>query len=185
MSLSGPFVSQARARSSENAAAFSCLYERGLYGVCIGLLRQELDTLLRASYLWHEDTDPEEARRLFRMSADGEQWTTLSPKGRPIRLTDKEMLDVASHLGGWEQLVYVVGCRLIHLSSSHLYRVNDPMAALEAHDRAKITSYLREFHGASSPELSFEDVVRLLPSVMQKLVSNVNFYLGELKERYG
>ena len=45
------FSAQINARTLENTEAFEVLFDKQLYGVCIGLLRQELDTLMRLTYL--------------------------------------------------------------------------------------------------------------------------------------
>jgi len=53
------FVSVVRARSIENNDAFELLYKSKFYTVCIGLLRLELDTLLRLCFLWRPETASE------------------------------------------------------------------------------------------------------------------------------
>lgn len=50
------FLAGAKARSLENRKSFGLLYDQGCHGVCIGLMRQELDTLLRLSFLWRPET---------------------------------------------------------------------------------------------------------------------------------
>lgn len=51
MSYLERFYKQVTERTLENKNAFKVLFDQQLYGVCIGLLRQELDTLIRLVYI--------------------------------------------------------------------------------------------------------------------------------------
>ncbi|MEQ1546777.1 hypothetical protein [Methyloglobulus sp.] len=184
MNAAKQFLSQAKARSVENSDSFKILHEQKKYAVCIGLLRQELDTLIRVSYLWHEDTTPNRARKLMELSANGKEWGEINLKGKFIRITDRKMVDLASHLGGWEQLIYNYGCKLIHLSNFHLHQAFDPVATLDKAEKDNIIKYLSTYHSYSKSDLIFSDVTEYLPLVMEKLTNNVDFYIKELKDRY-
>jgi len=178
------FLSQARSRSKENSDSLELLHQHGKYGVCIGLLRQELDTLIRLSYLWHEDTSEEEAIRLMQQSVAGTLWSKLTPNGKTIRITDREMVNLASHLGGWELAIYEFGSKLIHLSDFHLYDSIDPVAGLTAEAREMLGGYMAFHHGWRGTDLTFKDLIDNLPKIMKKLTDNVEFYIEELEERY-
>jgi hypothetical protein len=178
------FLSLVNARSKETFAAFTLLYSGKLHGVCIGLLRQELDTLIRLCYLWQSSTSDEEAWRLMSLSIDGQEWKIVGPKGKLERLGDKRMVNLASHLGGWEQLIYDFGCKLIHLSNAHLYETTDPIALMPEQEQEALVGYLRSYHGYSGKAASIKEVIYYLPKVTEKLSGNVNFYVEELEERF-
>lgn len=184
MSASHRFLSQVRDRTAENIASFSLLYANGNYSVCIGLLRQELDSLLRLCYLWRPETSTNEAISLMQDSTQGRKWTYRNKKGKTVTLHDKDMLGFASFLGGWEELVYVFGSKAIHLSDLHAYKTHDPFNALSEEDRIKVISYLSSYHGYDKQTISMADIHAYLPKVMTKLTDNVEFYLEELSERY-
>jgi hypothetical protein len=184
METSEQFLSLVKARSEENAAAFALLHANKLHGVCIGLLRQELDTLIRLCYLWQSSTSDEEALRLMSLSINGQEWKILGPKGKFERLGDKKMVGLASHLGGWEQLIYNFGCKLIHLSNAHLYETEDPVALMSEQEQEALTGYLRSYHGHSGNAASIKEVIYYLPKVMEKLGGNVGFYVEQLEERF-
>lgn len=175
------FISQIKARSTENRKAFEILYPAETYGVCIGLLRQELDTLIRLCYLWHPDTSSKEALKLIELSVQGEEWGRVNAKGKKIRIQDREMINLAEHLGGWEQLIYNIGCKLIHLSKFHLYKTEDPVALLSQEDQDAIAGYLTSYHGYEGGTISMKIFVQYMPNVMEKLFSNVEFYMEELE----
>lgn len=178
------FLSLAKARTEENSSAFALLYGAEKHGVCIGLLRQELDTLIRLCYLWQPTTSDEEAARLMSLTLEGQEWKILGPKGKLERLTDRRMVDLASHLGGWEQLIYKFGCKLIHLSDAHLYETEDPVALLPVEDRTALVGYLSSYHGYAGSTSSIQQVISYLPQIMQKLQSNIGFYIAELEVRF-
>ena len=82
------FIRQVGFRQDENRKSFYLLYDKKIYGVCIGLLRQELDTLIKLCYLTHENTTENERNRLMEMSLSGEHWNriTQSRKYKPCLL---------------------------------------------------------------------------------------------------
>jgi len=50
------FFRQVTARSEEHKQSFDLLYHAGHYGVCIGIIRQEIDSMMRVAYLNDPDT---------------------------------------------------------------------------------------------------------------------------------
>ena len=185
MTVATNFLGQAEARSQEHRDAFNLLFAAKLYGVCVGLLRQELDTLIRLCYLWRLDTSNAEAVRLMQLSIDGSDWKITNAKGKIVRVRDREMVELATHLGGWEKVIYEFGCKLIHLSDAHLYRTQDPLRILTDADRMAIVGYLRSYHSYPGQSVSFHDLIDYLPKVFEKLAGNVSFYVEELRARYG
>jgi len=178
------FCSQVKLRSEENQGAFSLLLDHGYFGVAVGLLRQELDSLIRVSYLWREDIKVLEGERLIKDAVEGKQWEVVTPKGKPIRLTDREMLKLANYLGGWEGIVYDFGCKFIHLSNYHLYQAVDPLQSIKPEEKKSLILYLKRYHDYPHNEISFALVKPYLPKVMQKISENIEFFLEELLKKY-
>jgi len=178
------FVKQVKARCSENSEAFELLYDAQKYGVAIGLLRQELDTLIRLSYLLHEDTSKDVGFKLIDKSVNGKPWKRLNHNGKEVRLLDRSMLELASHLGGWEQIVYSFGCKLIHLSGYHLYKKRDPFNDIKEKEKNEIISYLEKYHSYPHGEINFTLLVPYLPKIWGKISSNNDSYLEDLTLKY-
>lgn len=176
------FLNQAKQRNLENQKAFKILYDCGLYGVAIGLLRQELDTLIRLCYLFlSRDLDRLlEAKELIKQSINGEQWMIALGNSKKRRITDREMVDLAYHLGGWEQLVYKFGCKLIHLSDFHLYLEKDPFENIPHDEKMQIIEYMVIYHEYPYSEVTFETLIEYLPAIMEKISSNICGYIEDL-----
>jgi hypothetical protein len=172
------FYEQAKARSSENEKAFEILIENECYGVAAGLLRQELDTLIRIAYLCYGNLDEYEVQRLLRDSVEGRRWKKINAKGKIIPVTDREMVNLAKEIGGWEGYVYDFGCKFIHLSDAHNYKFADPISSISEADRGIIIGYLKEKHEYPYNELTFELIKPFLSNVMKKITDNI----GDLSE---
>jgi len=177
------FLDQVKNRSDENKKAFKILLDSKLYGVAIGLLRQELDSLIRISYLWQPETPVVVAQSLIEKSARGELWKVVNHNGKEVKVTDRDMLNLASHLGGWEQTIYSFGCKLIHLSDHHLYLDKDPFDTISNTEKEDIIGYLSAYHEYSKSNICFTDLVEYLPKIMGKLADNVRFYIDELPDK--
>ncbi len=178
------FHAQAKSRSIENQKAFEVLMDNGCYGVAAGLLRQELDTLIRVAYLCDEDIDVEFGRQLIKDSVEGRRWKKINIKGKYVPITDREMVNLAKHLGGWEGYVYDFGCKFIHLSNAHYYEFADPIEDLATEDKDLIISYLKDKHDYPHKELTFELVKPFLPNVMKKITENIDCLSEDFLFRY-
>lgn len=175
------FLRQAKSRSSENMESFALLYANGKFGTCISILRMELDTLVRLVYLSFH-CPPAEAVRLMTQSVNGEKWSRLNANGKIIKVTDKEMVDLATTIG-WERIIYDFGSKLIHLSDYHAYGTDDPVVKLPAATRNQMGQYLSHYHGWSGSQLTFSDIIRHLPDVMTKLTDNVKCHAEMLETK--
>ncbi len=184
MEIIEKFCNQVSLRTAENYSAFNLLVESECFGVAIGILRQELDSLIRVSYLWHEDIEINEGLKLMQDSLNGKKWEKLSVKGKKIKITDREMVELARHLGGWEKVIYDFGCNLIHLSNYHSYKECDPLVALSSDKKAEIVSYLRSYHCYPHSGLNFDLLKPYLPKVIEKLKDNINYFLEAISEKY-
>lgn len=132
------FCRQVRERSKENQDAMALLHGAALLGQQVGLLRQELDSMVRVIYLLSV-TDRTRRSKLISDAAQGRKWRGETSG----RVTDWEMVDLAQRLDGWVGAVYRFGCSFIHLSSYHDYRSRDPIKALTTDERVQLLYYLR------------------------------------------
>jgi hypothetical protein len=93
------------------------------------------------------------------------------------------MVDLSKTLFNWAKNVYEFGCAFIHLSSFHDYAKRDPLESISAAERAKIAAYLNHYHGTHvGPNVKFPEIIPSLPAVFEKIRSNLECYLKEIKE---
>lgn len=95
-----------RKRSSEHATAISRILD--LPGMMVSILRQELDSMVRAIYLLSKN-DLSERERLIQQTLNGEVWTVLTVNGKHKKVTDREMVELSNQLQGWTLSVYKFG----------------------------------------------------------------------------
>lgn len=173
------FIKQVNARSEENKKSFDLLYEQKCYGVCIGIIRQELDSLQRVNYLidWERGYQlRHNAFDLVKNSVKLGEWKFLNSKGKMQNVKDWEMLAQ----GGWEEIAYDFGCGLIHLSNKHLYRDFDPVISMEKEEKEKIIGYLNFYHGFDKREINMNDIIEYLPKIYNKIYENIESLLEEI-----
>lgn len=173
------FSRMVRERSRENARALGVLMAQGLLGHVIGVLRQELDSLVRVIYLLSIE-DANERARLVRAAVGGKRWTKRNGRGL---VTDRSMVEVAQQLNGWTRSVYEFGCAFIHLSSYHDYMSRDPLDALNPSERQHILRHMRSYHGGpASDSPTFQELACYLPQVFHKIQDNLGSYLRSLEQ---
>lgn len=168
-----------RARSAELQQGMDLVAQHHLLSVAIGLLRQELESLVRVLYLVSE-RDLGVREELITASVAGERWT--KQRGY-AHLTDAELVRLAEKQHpGWVKQVYGFGCSFIHLSDAHDYLCRDPFRALPETERRIIVRQLNWYHHAElSTDSRFEDVARLAPDVLKKISSNLAHYVTMLE----
>lgn len=149
------FCRQVRERSNENQQAFRILRAQNLWGAAPGLVRQELDSMIRVIYLL-ELEDLIERNRLIEDSITGRHWKRQTRNGNWTRITDREMVDLALERHGWITQVYQYGCNLIHLSDWHDYQSNDPVDNISEADMRNLRLEIESFHGREFGNISFE-----------------------------
>lgn len=169
-----------RERSADNKKAVELLYESKVIGPLIGILRQELDSYVRVIFFTSQK-DLAYQKKLVDDLVQGKKWTkNRSDK----RLTDKEMVDHATYLNGWEKYAYKFGCSFIHLSNFHDYYHSDPFKRLTNEEKEDCVRYLKQYHhGDISIDSTFEDIIPYLPKVFQKISSNLSYTLDKLESR--
>jgi hypothetical protein len=178
------FLRQVAARSAEHRNSFQLLYEAGHFGVCIGIVRQEIDSLMRVAYLWEPETPNGHVLELIDCSINSGDWKITRSDGKAVRVTDRTMLDGAL-TAGWEQAAYEFGCRLIHLSNAHSYKERDPTRGISPEQRQEIAHYLGTYHQFQGDDVTMNDVISYHPKVFEKVCENTDFYVEELREKLG
>ena len=173
------FCRQVRARSIENRQAMSLMHRHHLTGQVFSILRQELDSIVRAIYLL-SITDQDYRNQLIRQSISGEKWTA---KNSRKKITDREMVELATTLHGWAERVYRFGCSFIHLSKFHDYQERDPVQELTDQEKDIIKESFWHYHGRPKErELTLIDIDFYLPMVFEKVSDNLECYLRMLEE---
>jgi len=167
-------------RSEENKNALNLLVSQRLFGACISILRQELDSFIRVMYLGRL-SDTSERERLMNQTLSGEKWTVLTTNSKWKQVTDKNMVEKANELKGYIHYVYKFGCGFIHLSDFHDYERTNPFDKLNDTEQTDIKYYLNQYHHFPIDcPLTVENVSRLIPDVFEKISANLTCYFGKI-----
>lgn len=175
MDIVAVFTRQILGRSKDHNRAMHVVAAANIPSQMMAILRQELDSMVRVIYLLAQEPARREA--LIFESVNGQQWGKSDGRGR---VTDREMVELAQHLQAWTLSVYKFGCAFIHLSHLHDYNDRDPMQLLPTEECEAILNHCRHYHGGPMGS-KFIDLVPFLPSVLQKISDNLEFYLEQLR----
>ena len=168
-----------RKRSSEHFEAMTRLHD--LPGMMASILRQELDSMVRAIYLLSIE-DLNERKRLIKQTLNGQRWTVSTRKGKNRIVTDKEMSELSNKLQGWTLSVYKFGCAFIHLSNFHDYSSSNPFDALTIEEQSDILKHMNYYHGGpASVHPSFQELACFFPRVFEKIATNLECYIKDLE----
>lgn len=176
------FCRMVRERSVEHRGAMAVLGQQRFVSVALGLLRQELDSMVRVIYLLTTRSRPQRLA-LVRASLAGARWFRRDPgTGKKKLVTDREMVARANQLRGWSNSVYRFGCSFIHLSNFHDYRARDPFLALPVVEQRAVLEHLRYYHGGPATDSpGFSDLLPYIPRVFDKVHSNLGHYVVQLE----
>jgi hypothetical protein len=171
----GSFVRQVRARSREHREAMPFVIAKGWNSIAIGILRQELDSMVRVIYLLAPRNRDQRVVLIHQAVSSG-KWDVL----------DKKMVGFAGSLKKyhWAKRVYDFGSGFIHLSSYHDYQDRDPFHLLPEDERSAIARYLREYHpghGEVTADSEFGDIAPYVPLVLEKIASRLEELLDALE----
>ena len=173
------FCTVLRKRSSEHAEAMSRM--RDLPGIMASILRQELDSMVRAIYLL-AIPDLNERKRLINQTLNGEVWTVLTARGKTKKVTDRDMVELSNKLQGWTLSVYKFGCAFIHFSNFHNYSSENPFELLGPEEQSNILNHMRYYHGGpQSNNPSFLELATYFPMVFDKISSNLERYIKDIE----
>ena len=176
------FIEIVKFRSTEIKKSIHLLFDNGIIGNCISVLRQELDSFIRVIYLGKLD-DMNERQRLMGLTVNGQEWSELTINGKLRKITDRDMVNFANSLFGYINYVYKFGCGFIHLSNNHDFQNENPFETLSEYDKTSIITYLNHYHNYPfENELTIENFKPYLLMVYEKVSSNMLYHLDELKE---
>ncbi|QFG52962.1 hypothetical protein [Chryseobacterium sp.] len=166
-----------RERSAENVSAGRLLFQNRLYGQLISVLRQELDSLVRAVFLLSKDLSTRQ--HFITQTLQNTKWTL--PNSRTV-VTDRNMVDLTDRLHGWTNSVYKLGCAFIHLSPMADYRNSNPFQQLDQTEIIDIKQHLHNYHGFHlNDDLNMDTVSPYLLRVLDKVSSNLECYIEYLE----
>lgn len=152
--------------------------DQGWWAIASSVLRMELDSMIRVVFLLHAG----DARD--RIVASCISGSGFSDGGS--RVSDRKMVDLATNTNGWVKRVYEFGNKFVHLTDAHDYAEVDPFQAYEHRD--EVIDYLNQYHRGKVPGrvlddgTSLRDIAAYGPHVLDKITSNLNLYLKELRE---
>lgn len=159
-----------RDRSAEHQRAMEALAAIDAPGQKMAILRQELDSMLRAIFLLSKPVSGRAG--IISKSLRGDRW--------PV--TDRDMVDLAQRLTNSTASVYKFGCGFIHLSAFHDHHNRNVFESLQETERNDILSHLRYYHGGPrSDSPTFADIGPLLPNVFTKIAGNLECYVEMLE----
>ena len=165
-------------RSNEHTSSIFILHQQSNYGTCIGLLRQELDSLIRVCYL-NTLLDIQEIESLIADTINGAQW-----KKDGKRITDRKMVEIASLYNHWAPEVYEFGNNFIHLTNFSDYKNIDPLRNFDQDHKLRIRQYLSQYHFfPTAIDITFENVAPYIPQIAKKVSDNLKSYLSDLAKK--
>lgn len=167
-----------RDRSAEHVSAGRLMHANGHYGQIISILRQELDSLVRAVYLLSKDLNTRS--HFINQTLQNVRWTL--PDSRTV-VTDRQMVDLTDTLHGWTNSVYKLGCAFIHLSPLVDYKNGNPFRKLSQTEIIIIKMHLHNYHGFSlTDDLDMTTIKPYLLRVLDKVSSNLECYIEYLEQ---
>lgn len=171
-----------RHRSEENTRVMQLMATQ--YDIPVSpafaLLRQELDSMVKAIFLLSKDKSEREKYATELLS--GQRWKIKNRTGKDRNVLDKDLVALAQELQDWTRSVYKFGCAFIHLSEFHNYFASNPFSRLSREELNDIANHLAQYHGYDpTKELTIESVRMYIPMIFKKITSNLECYIADLE----
>lgn len=168
-----------RDRSVELSRSFEFTYSNGIYSQVVSILRQQLDSMVRAIFLLQIENTNEQNHYIDQTIVLNEKWTNVH--SRRI-VTDKDMVDAANSLQGWTKSVYKFGCAFIHLSSLLDYSHENLFSKLPKSNHDDIKQHLHDYYDFSlANDLNMTTIKPFLPRVFRKVTDDLESYISGLE----
>ena len=163
-------------RSEENDKSIKLLYKQKLYGNCISILRQELDSMVRVPFLLSQEQEIRQC--LIQQTLNNEKW-----KIGKKQIKDFELINNILNLHGWAKNVYMFGCSFIHLSMFHCYSEQDPFENLSTEELKAIKNFMVQYHNfPQNNQINFITMKPYILDIFDKISSNLQCSLQNLEK---
>jgi hypothetical protein len=170
------FVNLIKEKSSVNNASLVSAQEQKLYAQAIDILQQDIDSLLRVSYLLTIG-DRSERSALMEAMLKGEEWKTGKKN-----ITGSDMAAVVLHFNKWIAEVFDFGNLFTKITDHHDYKSADPLANLTSIQKTTLRYYLSTYHQFPyDMAMNFSNVLSYLPKVSTKVITNLKRNLVDLE----
>lgn len=165
--------------SVENEKTIKLLYDNKLYNNAIGILRMELELYVKTLYLVNQNKNDIEL--LLDDFFNNIRWRNEKNK----ILTERIIVNFADKIGyGWERISYKFACSFIHLSILQNWTNEDVTQIISNDDKKIIIQYINQYHNANlSMNCKFEDIVKYLIPIFNKIQGNLECYIKELEKQ--
>jgi len=170
------FINLIKEKTSVNNTSLVSLQEQKLYAQAIAVLQQDIDALLRVSYLLTIG-DRSERSALMEATIRGEEWKT----GRK-NITDADMAAVVIHFNKWIAEVFDFGNLFGKITDHHDHKSADPLTNLTSIQKTTLRYYLSTYHQFPyDMSMTFSNVLTYLPKVSTKVITNLKRNLIDLE----
>ena len=171
------FCRMVEARSREHHQAMRLALNNGWLAIAGSVLRMELDSMIRVVYL---QSAGDRRRQILASCVAGEGF-----RDGNRRISDREMVGVAAACNGWVAAVYDFGNNFVHLTNAHNYAAADPFQVYDG--RTDVVRYLNRYHHGKvggrplDDNSTLRDVASYAPHVLDKVTTNVDIYVNDLR----
>jgi hypothetical protein len=166
-------------RLGENWKSFKILFGLKHYGNCISIMCQELDQIISLLFLLNRNQYEKE--HLVRLSINSQKWFFLNGDNKKVYITEKEIINYADSLQGWEKGIYEFGLSFQCLSKNFNYLLRDPMKSMSENERRQISDYIKEYHNTVfNDNFSLDDLIPLLEDIFKTITSNLLIYMDKI-----
>lgn len=170
------FCNIVKNHSIENSKAINLLYEHKLYGNCISVLRQELDSMVRVLFLLTCNTDLR--INLITQTLNNEKWNIDRHN-----IKDFQLIQNSLKMHGWAKNVYQFGCAFIHLSIFHYYQEQDPFLKLSQSEIEVIKNFMVQYQEfPANINITFSSMSPYLLKIFEKINQNLYCHLEDLEK---
>ena len=170
------FCTIVKKRSAENAQSIKLLYENKLYGNCVAILRQELDSMVRVLFLLSQPINIR--KQLIKQTLNNEKW-----KIGKTQIKDFMLVDSICNLHGWARNVYYFGCAFIHLSSYCNYFDEDIFNKVSKTEKDVIKNFMIQYQEFPVDlDITFETMQPYILKIFDKINGNLACSIKDLSK---
>jgi hypothetical protein len=166
-------------RLDENWKSFTLLFNMNHYGNCISIMCQELDQMIAILFLLNRNEV--ERKHLINLSTNNHKWYFLDYETKKNYINEKDLINFADTLIGWDKSIYEFGLSFNKLSINFNYLMKDPIVGMSESDKSKIYTYIKTYHSYEFPvQFGLKELVPLLKEVFTIITAKIGAYLEKL-----